>query len=145
MKEKYREMISYLICGIATTFVNLGVFWLCSQIALLPTAAATALAWAVSVMFAYLTNKTFVFCSSRKGTGALREMAVFFGARVFSGVMEVILMVLLVDVLCLPSFWTKIGVGVFVTAWNYLISKCFIFHREHQTGRDRREIKWQRV
>ena len=53
---------------------------------------------AVFVIFAYITNRTFVFRSQNSGLAAiLREMTAFFGARIFSGALDVALMVIFVD------------------------------------------------
>ena len=131
--QTYREVFWYLVCGAGTTVVNLAVFWCCANGAKTSTAVSTVVAWIFSVCFAYITNRTFVFRSQNRGLQAvLREMGSFFGARVFSGAMDVILMVLLVDMLHLPNMWMKIFVNVLVTVWNFVVSKFFIFAQGKQ-------------
>ena len=114
--------------------VNLAVFWGCDAILRAPTAGATAAAWLLSVIFAYITNRTFVFKSRNTGfSEVMREAVSFFGARVCSGLLDVALMVMLVDGLHFSSLWTKLFVNVLVTVLNYFFSKRVIFrHREER-------------
>ena len=113
--QTYREVFWYLVCGAGTTVVNLVCFWCCANLLRTPTAVSTAIAWLFSVIFAYITNRTFVFRSQNRGLAAiLREMTAFFGARIFSGALDVALMVIFVDGLHLPKMWMKMAVNVLV-------------------------------
>ena len=133
--ETYREIFWYLVCGVGTTLVNLAVFWWCDVLVQAPTATSTAAAWLLSVIFAYITNRTFVFHSTNNTPKTLVwEILSFFGARVCSGVLDVVLMVVLVDGLHFSSMWTKIFVNVLVTVLNYLFSKWVIF----RSGKERK-------
>ena len=88
---------SILVSGVGagTTVVNLVCFWCSANLLRTPTAVSTAIAWLFSVIFAYITNRTFVFRSQNRGLAAiLREMTAFFGARIFSGALDVALMVI---------------------------------------------------
>ena len=70
---------------------------------------ANVIAWVSSVLFAFVTNKLFVFESkSWKGTVVLPEMGGFFLARFATGVVDMVLMWLLVDVL----LWNQVGLGI---------------------------------
>lgn len=129
--EKEREVFWYLVCGGMTTVVNLATYWLCAKL-WLPTAASTGVAWIFSVTFAYVANRTFVFRSTNHGARAiLKEAGAFFGARVFSGALDVFLMVVLVDVMRFPQMWMKIFVNVLVTVLNYIFSKCIVFREKN--------------
>lgn len=128
--EKEREVFWYLVCGAGTTVVNLATYWLCAGVLCMPTAVSTSVAWFFSVTFAYVTNRTFVFRSTNHTTQAiLKEVGTFFGARIFSGALDVFLMVGLVDVMQFPQMWMKIFVNVLVTVLNYVFSKCVVFRR----------------
>lgn len=136
--EKYREIFWYLVCGAGTTVVNLVSFWCCGNLLKLPTVISTCIAWVLSVSFAYITNRTFVFRSKNNAVHEiLREVSTFFGARICSGVLDVLLMVILVDGLHLPQMWMKMGVNVLVTVLNYIASKWIIFSGKQGLGEDK--------
>lgn len=129
--QTYREVFWYLVCGAGTTVVNLVCFWCCANLLRTPTAVSTAIAWLFSVIFAYITNRTFVFRSQNRGLAAiLREMTAFFGARIFSGALDVALMVIFVDGLHLPKMWMKMAVNVLVTICNFVASKWIVFRKK---------------
>ncbi len=129
--QTYREVFWYLVCGAGTTVVNLICFWCCANLLRTPTAVSTAIAWLFSVIFAYITNRTFVFRSQNSGLAAiLREMTAFFGARIFSGALDVALMVIFVDGLHLPEMWMKMAVNVLVTVCNFVASKWIVFRKK---------------
>ena len=129
--QTYREVFWYLVCGAGTTAVNLVCFWCCANLLRTPTAVSTAIAWLFSVVFAYITNRTFVFHSQNSGLAAiLREMTAFFGARIFSGALDVALMVIFVDGLHLPEMWMKMAVNVLVTVCNFVASKWIVFREK---------------
>ncbi len=125
---KYREIFWYLVCGAGTTVVNLVSFWCCDNVWKRSTFVSTCIAWLLSVCFAYLTNRTFVFHSKNNAWNEiLREITTFLGARICSGILEVLLMVVLVDGLHFPKIWMKMGVSILVTICNYIAGKWIIF------------------
>ncbi len=98
--KKYREAILYLFFGGVTTVVNIACYSLLFYIAGLSNTASNVIAWVISVLVAYVTNKLFVF--ENKGIAfpaILAEIASFFGCRVLTGVMDIGIMFLFVDVL----------------------------------------------
>ncbi|GHV41159.1 membrane protein [Clostridia bacterium] len=123
---KHKEVVLYLIFGGLTTVINWAV-----SVALYHfgagVTASTIAAWVVSVLFAYAVNKIFVFES--KNTAILLEMAGFFGARLFSGVVDLGIMKLGVDLLGFNFELTKLVSQVFVIVFNYFASKFFIFKK----------------
>ena len=122
-----RETISYLICGALTTVIGLGVYALCVHIEL-GTAVANTISTVLAVIFAYLTNKAFVFQSRAWNIRALiPEFAKFCGVRVATYVAETGLLVLLVDVLHFPSVLTKAFTTALVVVGNYALSKWMVF------------------
>lgn len=142
---KYKELITYGIFGVATTVVNFGTFKIASMVLgeelyLL----SNVIAWVVCVIFAYITNKLWVFESkSMKPDVVFKELLSFFAARGFSFIIEEGGLFLLVDVaglseynLTLFSFSisgtmiSKVIVGVVVVIINYFFSKMFIFKKD---------------
>ncbi|MBQ3087771.1 MAG: GtrA family protein [Clostridia bacterium] len=144
------EVLMYLIFGVLTTVVNFVVFWLCGKItdadkALLTLGGftlkwvylANAIAWVSSVIFAFVTNKLFVFESKAKDSGSvMRELVSFFGARILSFVLfDVLMFALLYDVLHLNEYLVKVINSVFVVIFNYVASKLVVFRNKEKTSK----------
>ena len=128
--KKYKEVIFYLFFGGVTTLVNIVCYSLLYYIAGISNTVSNVIAWVVSVLVAYVTNKLFVF--ENKGIAfpaILVEIASFFGCRVLTGVMDVGIMYLFVDVLLLNALLMKIISNVLVIILNYIASKFFIFRK----------------
>lgn len=128
---KYKEVILYLVFGGLTTLVNIVSYAVFARILNMDTVTGTSVAWLISVIFAYITNKIFVF-ESKTNTFALlvKECVSFFGYRLATGVMDVAIMYLSVDLLHFNDIVMKIVSNVFVVILNYIFSKLFIFRRE---------------
>lgn len=128
--SKYKEQISYLFWGVATTAVNFCVYFLCTRVFFMDVVPADALAWLLSVLFAFWANKCFVFESkSWKPEVAFPEFWKFAGARVFSGLLEIGILWLGVETLHLHDGLVKIFAAVLVVILNYMFSKLFIFRK----------------
>ena len=120
-----KEIINYLIFGVLTTVVNVVVYWLLNTCLNMNYLISNAIAWIVSVLFAYITNRKFVFESNN--SSMINELVKFVGARLSTGIMDMILMWLLVDILSINSLICKILVNVFVIVLNYVFSKVLVF------------------
>src|SRR5574344_1082956 len=135
--KKYEEIINYLIVGVLTTLVSLGIKWLLLFTVLNPKnpfqlQTAIIISWICAVLFAYVTNRIFVFKSKSKKI--LKEIASFFAARILTLLMEMFIMWFFVTLLKLNSnkwvfIWTLI-VQVLVTIFNYIFSKLFVFKKK---------------
>lgn len=125
---KYREGIMYLFFGGCTTLVNFVVYWFFTRPVDVGTVWASVLGWVLSVLFAYVTNRKWVFESMAKGVQAVvSEMAKFFAGRGATGVMDVAIMFVTVDLLGAPDMVMKILSNVLVIILNYFISKLVVF------------------
>ena len=133
MKElllKYKEIIAYLFFGGLTTVVNIVVYFVCTNVLGLNYLVANAISWAAAVAFAYVTNRTWVFESKVRGVSAvLRELTTFVGCRLLSGVMDMAIMFISVDVICIPDSVAKFITQVVVVVLNYIFSKLIIFRK----------------
>ncbi len=141
--KKYKEPILYILFGALTTLVNILVYYVVADIASVYYLIANVVAWVASVLFAFVTNKLFVFESkSWKGAIVVPELGGFFLARVATGVVDMALMWLLVDVLlwrevvldigiviCSGEMFAKVLVNVIVIVLNYVASKLWIFRK----------------
>ena len=129
--KKYQEPILYIVFGVLTTLVNILVYYLLADIASIYYLIANVIAWVVSVLFAFVTNKLFVFEStSWKSAVVLPEMGGFFLARVATGVVDMVLMWLLIDIIRTGDMFAKILVNVVVVVLNYVASKLWIFRKK---------------
>ena len=143
--EKYRELIIYIVFGALTTLVNYIIHFAMRFIGA-DYYISLSLAWLGAVLFAYITNKIFVFDSKAKGKEALREFALFIGARVFSYGLELVISFIFIDLAHADRFvWTpsftetvipagelivKTFAQVFVVIANYIFSKLVIFKKK---------------
>lgn len=124
------EMLLYIFFGVLTTVVNVLSFGLLRDILQWRLLTANTLAWGLSVAFAFLTNKVFVFRSKSFAAGlVVRELVSFVGARLFSLAVDTAGMWLLVDVLTWNDWLAKVLMNVIVIVINYVFSKLFIFKR----------------
>ncbi len=125
-----REIITYLIFGVLTTLVNYLVYY--GSLALgIDYRIAEVAAWVIAVLFAYVTNKKYVFESkSAAGSGLLKEFLAFIGARLLSFAVEFVFLLVSVELFHLSEKWMKLIVNVIVVILNYVFSKLFIFKKE---------------
>lgn len=128
--RKYREQIAYVFFGGLTTIVNIIVYYLSDEGMKLGTVPSTAIAQVAAVLFAYVTNRKFVFHSNARGGGALlREMGSFFACRAVSFFLDIGIMWLTVDIWGWAGMIMKIVSNVIIIVINYVASKLLIFNR----------------
>lgn len=135
--KKYEEIINYLIMGVLTTVVNLAVKY-ALLFTVLDASNATELqiaviiSWIIACLFAYITNRKFVFKS--KSEKILKEFTTFVSARLFTLVLEMLIMFVFVTLLKLNShlwvvIWSLVA-QIIVIVVNYVLSKLVIFKKE---------------
>ena len=128
--EKYKELISYIFWGAASTAVNYGVYFLCTKPLQLDYLVSNAISWVVSVAFAFVVNKRFVFESKSMATKTvLSELWKFVSARIFTGVLETGILFVFVTLMHMNDSVIKIAASVIVIILNYVMSKLLIFNK----------------
>jgi len=154
--KKYREPIMYIIFGALTTLVSIVTYFVARK--LLPdensapeflkwtyrltfgeggdssTVLPNVISWIVSVTFAFVTNRIFVFRSKVKGVAKILLQGVqFYAARLFTLFVDLVIMYLLVNLPAIDNgiyeFAVKIFSNIVVLILNYVFSKLFIFKR----------------
>ena len=159
--EKYREIIVYIIFGVLTTAVNWAVYMLMVKLLgvdlssidknesllsffsgnrdAVAVTVCNAVAWVAGVLFAFVTNKIWVFRSmSKKAATVLREFFSFVGARAITGLMEIFLPTLLISlglnqtILGVEGAAAKAVVSVAVVILNYVFSKLIVFRKKKE-------------
>lgn len=127
---RHWDVLSYLFFGVLTTVVNYLIYLPCYNGLGLSAAVSNVIAWAAAVIFAYLTNKPFVFRSHDWTMGTVvPEFAKFVGCRVASGGMETLILLVTVDILGWNGNVWKLIVSVLVVIGNYFGSKLLVFRK----------------
>lgn len=128
--KKYSEIISYIFFGGLTTVVSFATYYMGTKYLGMHYLAATAFSWLAAVLFAYITNRIWVFKSKRKGfIGIAGELLMFTAGRAVSGLIEVLLMFVLVDLLSVMDLGAKIICNIIIVILNYIFSKLIIFRQ----------------
>lgn len=130
---KHREILLYVVFGALTTLVNLASFYAFTRIwvitpdsTLLPNGIANVLA----ILFAFVTNRSFVFHSDKTGSkGILSEAIAFFVGRVLTLALDLAVVYVFVDALGWAEMPVKVASTVLVIILNYIISKWIVFQK----------------
>ena len=148
--KKHEEIINYLIVGVLTTVVSLIFYFASTRTFLDPNNAfqlqiANLIKWTSGVLFAYVTNKLWVFESkSKNATVVIKEILSFFGARIVSFVVfESLGFMLVRNILIITEIFesedackwiAKLLMAVIVVIFNYIMSKLVIFRKSKTEG-----------
>ena len=146
-KEKMRELISYLVFGVLTTLVSWGTYYVWRQMFrmtsyatdhaayILIATSGQVVSFVLSVLFAFVTNKKYVFRSDRTAKNGLwKEFGLFVSARVLAWVIfDLALFNLLLfffkNISSSADLWIKLLMNVLVVIFNYVASKWVIFKK----------------
>ncbi|MBR6186198.1 MAG: GtrA family protein [Clostridia bacterium] len=142
-KSRMREMALYIVFGLLTTAVNYAVYFAVTRLLGIRNMeqgsahykwvanAGNITGWIASVLFAFFTNKKYVFKSETDiKTGAWREFWLFVSARIASlalfdaGLFNLLLM------LGMNADWDKLLMNGLVIVFNYFASKLVIFKKK---------------
>lgn len=128
---KYKEVINYLVFGGLSTVVNFVTYFIAARMIGIEEVISSGISWFVAVLFAYITNKLFVFESKTTGKKELlKEIASFFLARIVSGALcDVGTFAVMVKVFNINDIISKIVTQVMVVIVNYVFSKLIIFKK----------------
>ena len=133
MYLKYKEIINYLIFGVLTTVVSIGVYYICVYTFLNPENVvqlqiANIISWVAGVAFAYVTNRKFVFES--KEENKLKEAGKFVTSRITTLLMDMVIMFIGVTLCKFNDKIIKLISQVVVIVMNYLLSKIIVFKKK---------------
>ena len=126
--KKNKEMLLYLLFGGLSFIVSIASYVFFDVILAMNELVANVLSWILTVSFAYVTNKIWVFDAPTHTMEAfIKQLVSFFGGRVATLMIEEIILLVFVTWLAFPSVPVKIVAQVIVIVLNYVISKVFIF------------------
>lgn len=129
--HKHRELISYVFWGVMTTLVNYVTYFLLKELLHVALVPRNVIAWAASVLFAYFTNKLFVFRSRDWAWRvALRELWQMAASRLFTLGLETAILWLFVEKLRFSDVIVKLAANVVVVIANYVLSKFIVFRKK---------------
>lgn len=134
--KKYKEGILYILFGILTTLVNWFSYVLLVKLIGCNVTIGNVLSCIIAVVFAFLTNKFFVFESKSFNVKIFFSEAIkFFAARGITGIVEVLLPLLLIavgldqSIFGVEGFAAKITSTIVVIILNYILSKTIVFKK----------------
>lgn len=129
-RNKYKDIILYAIFGVLTTIVNIGTYWIIAHQWSMSVMFSTVLAWIAAVLFAYITNRKWVFHSKTKDFREIcRELTAFFACRLATGIIDWICMFVFVDIMQFNDIIMKTFANVMVIVLNYVASRFIIFKK----------------
>lgn len=129
---KYKEVINYLVFGVLSTIVNFFTYFISARLIGIDEVISSGISWFCAVLFAYITNKVFVFESKTHGIKEfVKEIVSFFLARIISGALcDVGTFAIMVKVLHINDIISKVVTQVMVVIVNYIFSKLIIFKKK---------------
>lgn len=126
--KRYKSFIAYAFFGVCTTLVNLLCYRLFYFVLGVPNVPSTLVAWLLAVLFAYVTNKLWVFDSKSWAVAVvIPELIKFFVCRIATGVLDVGIMWFAVDKMQWDAMIWKLISNIIVIVLNYVASKFVIF------------------
>ena len=131
MMEKYKDIVPYAIFGILTTIINIVVYLFFAHILKKEIMLSTLAAWFLSVLFAYVTNRKWVFHSGvLTFSNIIREAVAFFICRLATGIADILIMFIFVNIFHFNDLFIKIISNIAVIILNYVASKWIIFNHK---------------
>lgn len=135
--QKNEEILNYLIVGVLTTIVSWLAYALCKLIIDVNHSfwmqVAVFVRWLAGVVFAYFTNRKFVFKS--KNTHRVKEAMHFASSRLVTYFMDAFIMWLFPHVLGVNDWISTFISAILVTITNYILSKFLVFHKKSLTNK----------
>lgn len=129
--KKYKFIILYGIFGVLTTVINIVSYSLLFEVFGISNIVSNIIAWILSVLFAFITNKLWVFDSkSLEFKLFLKELGNFTVCRLATGVLDLGIMFVGVDLLKGPAIILKVISNIIVIILNYVMSKLFVFKKK---------------
>ena len=122
MIKKYKSVLLYLIFGVLTTLISISTFILFNM--KFNEHISNILSWIISVLFAFIVNKLFVFFNTEhKLSDIIRQMLLFFGGRILTLLTEEVIIFVFITKLSYNSAIVKTAAQIVLIILNYFLSK----------------------
>ena len=126
--KKFMPIIVYGVVGCIATAINIGIYLLCYEYLTLPNVPSNILAWIISVLFAFILNKLYVFESRDMHRSVFMcELFKFILARLGTGLLDLLIMFIAVDAMAWDAPIWKVISNIVVIIANYLFSRFIVF------------------
>ncbi|MBS9336238.1 GtrA family protein [Fructobacillus papyrifericola] len=135
--KKYNRIIRYLILGFGTFLVNMWSYGLISKVA--NYSISYTLAWAIAVLFAYVTNRQWVFNSKASGFQIIPEIINYYLSRGLTFWLGLVIMWIGVHLLSFNDFYVNIARNAMLLIPNYYLAKFYVF-RDKQRQLDNESL-----
>ena len=130
-KEKIKHYITYGIFGVLTTIVSFGSFSILRIIfETVNQTILNAVSIFIAIVFAYFTNRKYVFKSTEKNM--VKEFVLFVACRGISTIFEIVAFFILNELMNIEGLISKAVVSIVVIILNYIMSKVFVFSKKIQ-------------
>ena len=130
LAKKYQDVFIYIFFGICTTLVNIFTYWICAHVFHITVLSSAIIAWFFAVLFAYLTNRKWVFHSDVTTKEEIAKEAIsFYICRLTTGFVDWALMYVFVDIMSLNDIVIKAVANIVVIVLNFIASKLIIFRK----------------
>lgn len=137
-----REVIMYIIFGVLTTLVNLIISFVLVGAFKIDGSIASAIGIISSILFAYFTNRKWVFNSQAKGfKERLNEFWKFIAGRLVTMIIEQGGVMILYGALNMPFTPVKLSLTIIVIVLNYIFSKFFAFKTNNEETSNKEDGK----
>ena len=128
--KKYKFIILYGIFGVLTTIINIATYGVFYSVLGVSNVISNIIAWVLSVLFAFITNKLWVFESKSFDFKLfMKELGSFTVCRLATGALDLGIMLVGVDLLKGPAMILKVISNIIVIILNYVMSKVFVFKK----------------
>lgn len=129
--RKNKEILLYLFLGGITTIISIISYAVCNITFGINELIANIISWMLAVLFAFFTNRKWVFEATVHTVKELvRQMLYFFGGRLATLLVEEVILFIFITWLGLDSMLIKVIAQVVVIMLNYIISKFWVFKKE---------------
>lgn len=128
IRDNYRQAISYIFFGGCTTIINIIVYYILYYRLSINNFTSNVIAWVIAVLFAYITNKIYVFKKySLRFQAVIKETLYFTACRLSTGILDVSIMYFAIDLMQWNALFWKVITNIFIIVSNFVLSKYWIF------------------
>ncbi|MDF2594910.1 MAG: gtcA [Clostridia bacterium] len=126
--SQYKQIIRYIIFGIMSTIINYSCYFLFTRVLDIYYVTSNLISWIVTISFAFIMNKLFVFFSMNWHLKkVVAEFILFVAGRTTSLLVEVVILYTTVEICFINDIIAKLTAYTVVILLNYFISKLLIF------------------
>ena len=128
--KKYKEIVLYLFFGVLTMAVSIISYARCNMVIKMDALVANIISWILAVLFAFYTNRIWVFSvKTNSKKDLIVQMISFCSGRIVTLIIEETILFVFIKCLHYDSMGVKIMAQIVVVVLNYIISKLWVFHK----------------